>query len=159
MGIKEVERKFIVKKIHPAYLKNNSVHLDQGYITSSSHGSEVRIRRENNTAYLTVKSAGDMVRQERTIRLTKDQSRVLWPLTKGRRIQKARYRIRIGRRIAFIDIYMGALKGLKIVEFEFKSVGEAKKFTPSSWLTKELTCDTRYKNRNLATKGRPKDRW
>ncbi|MEO0166524.1 MAG: adenylate cyclase, partial [candidate division WOR-3 bacterium] len=95
------------------------------------------------------------IRDEREIQLSQKQLRVLWPITKGRRIEKIRYKIKSDNKIIYLDIYKGKLKGLKIAEVEFKSVKEAKKFKPPEWFGKEVTYDKRYKNKNLAIYGKP----
>lgn len=155
MQINEIERKFLVKKLPKAYKKYPSRLVIQGYIVATDDGSEVRIRKERGKLYLTIKIGGDLKRTERTIQLTKRQFMSLWPLTLGRRIKKVRYEIKLGENIAELDIYSDKLKGLKIVEVEFNSVREARKFKLPKWFGKEVTYDKRYKNRNLAIYGLP----
>ncbi|MEO0183961.1 MAG: CYTH domain-containing protein [candidate division WOR-3 bacterium] len=152
---KEIERKFLVNKLFKSYKKLPCNLIIQGYITISNNGLEVRIRKIDNKVYLTIKSIGDLIRDEREIQLSQKQLRVLWPITKGRRIEKIRYKIKSDNKIIYLDIYKGKLKGLKIAEVEFKSVKEAKKFKPPEWFGKEVTYDKRYKNKNLAIYGKP----
>ena len=52
-----------------------------------------------------------------------------------------------------IDIFLGALYGLKICEVEFSTEEEAKSFVPPVWFGAEVTNDSRFKNKNLALKG------
>ncbi|MGQ9847696.1 MAG: CYTH domain-containing protein [Bacteroidales bacterium] len=155
MQVKEIERKFLVKKLPETYRKYPSSKLIQGYVVATDDGLEVRIRKEEKKSYLTVKSAGDLKRDEIEIELTDQQLQVLWPLTKGRRVQKIRYKLRWNKRLVCLDIYGGNLEGLKVAEVEFNSVKEANNFTPPSWFGKEITYDDRYKNRNFAVSGKP----
>ncbi len=157
MKYQEIERKFLIKKLPKDFKKYPSQLFVQGYIMVGDDGSEVRIRKEGREAYLTVKSAGDLLREERATKLTRKQLKSLWPLTIGRRIEKIRYKIKLANKIAYLDIYKGRLKGLKIVEVEFNSVKEAKGFKPPEWFGKEVTYDERYKNKNLAINGKPQE--
>jgi CHAD domain-containing protein len=56
---------------------------------------------------------------------------------------------------AEIDIYEGALEGLRTAEVEFDSREATDAFVPPPWLGKELTGDERYANQALATEGLP----
>ena len=80
---------------------------------------------------------------------------MLWPLTKGKRIEKTRYEINYMNSIIELDIYIGNLETLITAEVEFTSEEESKKFEPPDWLGEEITLDNRYKNKNLALKGIP----
>jgi len=153
--MKEIERKFLVKRLQKDCRKKPLGLFIQGYIAISDDGSEVRIRKEDSKVYLTVKSSGELVREEKEVKMTKKQFEILWPLTAGRRIEKIRYKIKLDNKIAYLDIYKGKLKGLKIVEVEFKSIKEAKNFIPPDWFSREVTYDKRYKNKNLAIDGLP----
>lgn len=155
MTIKEIERKFLVKKLPKAYKECPSGLLMQGYVVIADDGLEVRIRKEGREAYLTVKGAGDLERKETEIRLSQKQLKTLWHLTKDRRIEKMRYKIRLDKKFAYLDIYRGKLRGLKIVEVEFNSIKEANNFMPPDWFGKEVTYDRWYKNKNLAIYGLP----
>ncbi len=80
----------------------------------------------------------------------------LWPLTAGRRVRKVRHYVPIAAELrAEIDVYAGALDGLRTAEIEFDSLAEADRFVPPPWLGAELTGDERYANQSLATVGLP----
>lgn len=117
-------------------------------------GTEVRLRQSGEQYFRTVKSGGNEIRDEFEIEITRDQFEGFWPATAGKRLTKTRYRIPPD---VELDIYHGNLQGLQIVEVEFESVEAKNKFAPLSWFGKEVTDDERYKNKNLATKGMPKD--
>jgi CYTH domain-containing protein len=52
-------------------------------------------------------------------------------------------------------VYSGALTGLMVAEVEFPSEEAARAFVPPAWFGREVTNDSRYKNRRLATEGLP----
>jgi CYTH domain-containing protein len=87
--------------------------------------------------------------------LDKRQGDALWELTEGRRLQKARRRVRLGDAVAEVDEYGGALDGLVVAEVEFDDEEAASRFQPPSWFVREVTDDKRYSNRNLASDGLP----
>ena len=72
-------------------------------------------------------------------------------MIKGKIIKKVRYEIELkDGKIAELDIYSDGFNGLNVVEMEFNSLIEAKKFDVPSWFSKEVTYDDNYKNKNLA---------
>jgi adenylate cyclase len=46
----------------------------------------------------------------------------LWRLTVGRRLEKTRYRIPLGRLTIELDVFHGKLRGLIVAEVEFASM-------------------------------------
>jgi len=48
-----------------------------------------------------------------------------------------------------LDVYQGSLAKLLIVEVEFESVKESRRFRPPAWFGDEVTDDKRYKNSSL----------
>lgn len=149
----EIERKFLV-----AFLPNLENYfyeeIEQGYLCLGDK-EEVRLRRlERDLTYsytLTAKKGSGLVRGEYEISLDKLQFDKLWPMTEGRRIYKQRYCDPSQPDIT-VDIYMGPLTNLMIVEVEFLSEEEAILFQPYDWMGKEVTYDDNYKNRSLAVK-------
>ena len=165
---KEVERKFLIDPNDiPTDLGERvkrKLILKQGYIAVAPDGSETRVRSTDEEKFeLTVKSAGDLVRGESTIEITPDMFAVLWPKTEGAGIEKTRLQIPYGLQTIELDIYGGDLEGLVVAEVEFTGDEEhsqspedqAADFTAPAWFSQEVTSDKAYKNKNLATKGRP----
>jgi CHAD domain-containing protein len=71
-------------------------------------------------------------------------------------VRKVRHYVPLGEGLrAEIDVYEGALDGLRTAEVEFGSRGEADRFAPPPWFGAELTGDARYSNQTLATEGLP----
>ena len=155
----EIERKFLVQPTHLPDNIDRYPHdlIQQGYLAVTSEGGEVRVRRKGDRGYLTVKSGGDLQRSEHEVELTPQQFQQLWPATEGRRLEKTRYLIRHGDHLIELDVYHASLTGLSTAEVEFTSIEASQSFQPPAWFFREVTQDSRYKNRNLALHGRPAD--
>ena len=157
MSGREIERKFLIE---PAQLPDDLARhphemIQQGYLAITHEGEEVRVRRKANRSSLTVKGQGDLHRSEHEVELTTQQFQRLWPATEGRRLEKTRYQIRRGEDLIELDVYHGSLSGLSTAEVEFVSIQASRAFEPPAWFGREVTQDSRYKNRNLAVHGRP----
>ena len=153
----EIERKFLVREIPRNLETHSAVDILQGYLAISDDGTEVRLRHTRQTYILTVKSGKGIRRYERETALSREQFERLWPMTEGKRVEKKRHKIAMSSFTIELDIYQGTLEGLRTAEVEFKTQDEAVSFTPPSWLDKDVTLDERYKNKNLALNGLPKD--
>lgn len=149
----EIERRFLVPD-RPDWLEGcRSQAIEQGYL-AIGESDEVRIRRRDDTAVLTVKRGHGEERLEQEIEIGDEQLGALWPLTEGRRLLKRRYLVE-GDPTIEVDVYSAELDGLMIAEVEFPSRHEADGFSPPPWLGRELTGDDRYANQQLAIHGRP----
>jgi adenylate cyclase len=147
---REIERKFLVPTA-PDWLAGCDVeNIEQGYLAVEGDAAEVRIRRSNGSAWLTVKRGVGLERDEVEVGLDRDQSEALWPLTAGRRISKDRYRVPSVEGEIQVDVYAGALEGLVVAEVEFDEEAEPEDFDVPAWLGEEVTGDSRYANKNLA---------
>ena len=148
----EIERKWLVRDLPKlADLKHELI--VQGYLSISSDGTEVRIRRMGDRCFETVKSLGGLTRDEIEIEISQVQFLALWLATKGRRLEKKRYTMKEHGVQRELDVYQGPLAGLVVVEIEFESAEESHRFAPPSWFGKEVTEDKHYKNSHLALKG------
>src|SRR5215475_10548402 len=133
--------------------EGGEVTIEQGYLALDERG-EVRLRRQGGELLLTAKTGHGEVREEVEVPLEPGAFEALWPLTAGRRVRKVRHYVPLGEgRRAEVDVYDGALDGLRTAEIEFGSVEEADRFAPPPWLGTELTGDERYANQTLATEG------
>jgi adenylate cyclase len=157
MAVYEIERKFLVKEIPENIELCLSEEIVQGYLAVDIDGTEIRVRKKGNACYLTIKKGKGMKRHEVEIELLQEQFDTLWPKTEGRQVGKERITIPEGSVIIELDIYHGALEGLKTAEVEFRTQDEADAFSPPSWIGKEITWDERYKNKNLALHGLPEE--
>lgn len=152
----EIERKFLVDRIPGDISSARQRDIVQGYLTSESVGTEVRLRRKGEKLFQTVKGGGTLVRAEYEIEVTESQFDRLWPATEGRRVEKTRYELNHCDAVIELDIYRGQLDGLVTAEVEFRTVQQSQAFTAPEWLGADITDDARYKNKNLALHGLPK---
>lgn len=151
----EIERKFLVAEMPRG--ESGRTEIEQGYLALDEHG-EVRLRRAGGELLLTAKGGHGEVREEVEVPIEPGAFDALWALTAGRRVRKVRHYVPLGgARRAEVDVYEGALDGLRTAEVEFGSREEADRFEPPSWLGAELTGDARYANQTLATRGLPSE--
>lgn len=153
----EIERKFLVRDSAPALEQSRSSRIEQGYIAVAPDGTEVRVRRRDGTAVLTIKSGGGRSRVEEELEIDAERFARLWPLTEGRRIEKTRHLIPQADLTIELDVYSGALTGLMVAEVEFGSEEAADAFDPPEWFGPEVTNDPRFRNQTLALEGAPAD--
>lgn len=146
----EIERKFLVKGISPVVLDGLNVpnkEIIQGYL---GFEPEVRIRKEGDKSYITIKTGTGLVRKEIEKEISMTEFDFLRDDVQGEFIQKTRYYLLIGNHIAEINVYHGNLEGLISVEVEFLSQEEAQEFIPPTWFGQEVTNSKSYSNQQLA---------
>ncbi len=154
----EIERKFLVDEFPSDGERSPSTRIEQGYLAIADDGTEVRIRRRDGAASLTVKAGGGRSRLEEEIVIDAERFARLWPLTEHRRLEKTRYLIPgSGELTIELDVYAGGLGGLMVAEVEFDSEDAADAFQPPEWFGSEVTEDGRFKNQKLACEGAPGD--
>lgn len=156
----ELERKWLVDATPAGVLDHPAEQISQGYLAVGEDGSEVRVRRREQSHFLTVKSGGGRVRRELEVELSEEQFAALWPGTEGRRIEKTRRVISVEvpgpeELVIELDEYAGELAGLVVAEVEFPDEETAGSFTAPEWFGIEVTDRDDYKNRRLALQGRP----
>jgi CYTH domain-containing protein/CHAD domain-containing protein len=151
--VAEIERKFLVAEMPGG--ESGRTEIEQGYLALDEE-TEVRLRRAGVDFFLTAKSGHGEVREEVEVPIDPGAFARLWNLTKGRRVSKTRHYVPLGEELrAELDVYDGALDGLRTVEVEFDSREDAERFQPPPWFGEELTGDARYANQTLATVGLP----
>lgn len=143
----EIERKFLItEKIDMSSLEYDDI--IQGYITVDP---EVRVRKKGEKYYLTSKSQGNLVREEREKEISADEYNILMQDRNGGIVEKRRYYMPYGKHTIEIDKYCSHLEGLVVAEVEFEAEEEACAFTSPKWFGPEVTYDKRFKNKNLAS--------
>jgi adenylate cyclase len=147
---REIERKFLIKRLPVEILRSRHFQIAQGYLVNELGGRHVRLRKKARTSLLTFKAGRGSVREEREVRLSSDQFAMLWPATRGRRLRKTRYEVPWKKLIIEIDIYHGSNQGLIVAEVEFPSQASCRRFKPPSWFGREVTGEKRYSNVRLA---------
>jgi adenylate cyclase len=147
---REIERKFLVKRLPEKLNRSRRCLIVQGYLAAEPGGRHVRLRKKGKTASLTFKVGRGAHREEREIKLSAKQFATLWPATRGRRLRKLRYEIPWRDLLIEIDIYRGRHPGLVVAEVEFPDRATCRKFKPPSWFGREVTGEKRYSNVRLA---------
>jgi adenylate cyclase len=150
VSTREIERKFLVKRLPVEILHSRHFEIAQGYLANERGGKHVRLRKKAKTASLTFKAGGASSREEREIRLGAKQFATLWPATAGRRLHKTRYEVPWKNLTIEIDIYHGRNHGLIVAEVEFPNQASRRKFKPPGWFGREITGEKRYSNVRLA---------
>ena len=146
----EIERKFLVRRLPDDYERFPHYAIAQGYLTDTRAATEIRVRRKGKRFFLTAKRGRSIARMETEIELSPEQFEALWPLTKGRRIEKIRYEIPHRQFTIELDVYQGRLAPLITAEIEFQSLPESEAFSPPNWISEDISNDPRYRNRALA---------
>lgn len=146
---KEIERKFLVDHLPVFMLDQPKNEIIQGYISADPNGREVRLRKKEQTYWLTIKDNGGLERNEYEIQLSQGQFETLWQATNERRIIKDRYFYQHEGYQVEVDVYHRPLKGLIVAEVEFPSKEEAMRFKKMDWMRKEVTHLNFLKNKNL----------
>jgi adenylate cyclase len=148
---REIERKFLIRKLPDGLTSYPSSDISQGYLVSLDDGLQVRLRKSGERHSLTYKRGMGNVREEREVELTDEQFAALWPATEGKRLLKTRHEIPFGDRVVEIDVYHGRHESLVVAEVEFDTEEAAGNFEPPDWLGDDVTGDPRYSNQLLAS--------
>lgn len=147
----EIERKFLIKNL-PAQLETYPFHLiEQGYLNTDP---VVRVRREDDTFYLTYKGKGYLAREEYNLPLNETAYTHLLSKADGKVITKKRYLIPTDNGLTIeLDVFLEAFQGLLLAEVEFESLDQAKAYLPPEWFGLEVTEDYHYSNSCLSQHG------
>ena len=137
----ELERTFLAREI-PNGLRNcKSKEITDIYIPELSKHPVIRIRKNGTRFEMTKKEPthGDASEQkEQTIILNEPEFNELSKLN-GKRVHKIRYCYDYGGRTAEIDVFLGPLKGLILVDFEFNDKKEKDSFEIPDFCLAEIT--------------------
>ena len=142
----EIERKFLIGNI-PDLSEYKYHEIEQAYLNTNP---VVRIRKEDDTYYLTYKGKGFMAREEYNLPLNKESYEHLLKKADGNIISKRRYLIPYDKYTIELDIFTGVFQGLVIAEVEFDSVDEANSFIGPDWFIEDVTSDKKYHNSYLS---------
>lgn len=143
----EIERKFLIDAAKIDYKKYPFHELEQGYLSTSP---VVRVRREDETFYLTYKGKGLLAREEYNLPLTKESYEHLIEKADGNIIKKRRYLIPLGKFTVELDEFAPPFAPLLMAEVEFGSIDEADSFVPPEWFGMDVTSDKKYQNSTMS---------
>jgi CYTH domain-containing protein len=151
----EIERKFLITRLpHKLLATASPTRIRQGYLQSES-ARELRLRQRGEQFWITEKQGQGLQRLEQEMPLDELLFNMLWPLTKGRRLEKTRYLLPQADLTLEFDIFSGNLSPLILLEVEFVSLEASRAFTPPPYVTREVTEDPAFKNASLAIFGLP----
>lgn len=145
----EIERKYLITSPPDGYTRFPFHLIEQAYLCTEP---VVRIRREDDSCYLTYKSKGLLVREEYNLPLPLEAYHHLLPKADGIVLTKRRYLIPMeGTGLTIeLDVFSGKYEGLMLAEVEFETREEAERFVPPDWFGRDVTFSGEYQNSRLA---------
>lgn len=143
----EIEKKYRITNLLIDLNQYPYDHISQGYVSTSP---VIRIRKKNDTFFLTCKSKGLMAREEFELEISEEEFHNLKEKVDFQMIVKDRYYIPLEDNLKIeLDIFKEPLNGLIIAEVEFPSLEVAHQFMAPSWFGEELTQDSKFQNSHL----------
>jgi len=143
----EIERKFTVKRLPEGLERYPKKRIEQAYLCTEP---VVRVRRSDESYWLTCKGKGLMVREEFELPLSREAYLHLLAKADGNVIAKDRYLLALGEYTVELDVFSPPFAPLVIAEVEFPDVAAAEEFCPPEWFDREVTEDPAYQNSNLS---------
>jgi adenylate cyclase len=141
----EIERKFLV--LGDAWRDQvlRQTRMRQGYLNESPMSS-VRVRVEDDKAFLNIKSATlGVFRKEYEYPMPVDEANeILNDLAHKPLIEKTRHFVKYAGHVWEVDVFEGDNRGLIVAEVELDHEDEAVELPP--WIGEEVSADPRYYN-------------
>ena len=140
----EIEKKYLLKNL-PDFAACQFHKIEQAYLCTDP---VVRVRREDETYYMTYKGRGMLVREEYNLPLNKEAYEHLKEKADGNVIGKTRYLVPLYENglIAEVDVFDAPFAPLIMAEVEFESEEQANGFVAPEWFGEDVTFDGRYHN-------------
>ncbi|HVX41169.1 MAG TPA: hypothetical protein VHB25_16500 [Gemmatimonadaceae bacterium] len=152
-GHREIERKYLLRALPPEAAQWASAEMEQGYLPGAQINERVRRIRESD----------GRVRYERTCKMGRGVERfefqeetdevfftTVWPLTRGKRVFKRRYRVPAGALTFEVDEFLDRPLVLAEVELERADQRIDIPDSISAVLVREVTDEPEYSNHALA---------
>ncbi|MCU0634610.1 MAG: hypothetical protein MUE41_07035 [Gemmatimonadaceae bacterium] len=150
---REIERKYLLRGLPPRAAETTPWQIDQGYLPGDVLIERVRrtVAPDGSTRYTrTVKAGRGVARIELEEAADQTTFDVLWTLTVGRRVRKARHRVADGAYVWEIDHFLD--RALDLAEIELRHTDDV--VAPPDWLApwivREVTDEGAYTNAQLA---------
>ncbi len=138
----ELEKTYLLKNIPEGLKDCEFKEVYDIYIPKESMHPNLRIRKNGSKYEMTkkspVKEGDSSIQREQTIILTEKEFEELTQL-QGKRVRKKRYYYKYKDRIAEIDVFQDALKGLILVDVEFDSEKAKDEFEIPEFCLVEIT--------------------
>jgi adenylate cyclase len=152
MGI-EIERRFLVTGDAWRTAVRRARRLRQGYLARED-GVTVRLRLDHDTARLTIKGPGGLVRPEFEYDIPAAEAEaMLTLLCAGRSLVKTRHDVPLDGLVWEVDVFEGPLAGLVVAEVELPDAAHPLRLP--AWTAREVTDDPRYANAALVSAAAP----
>lgn len=160
----EIERKFLIEKLPADLTGYKCLLIEQAYLCTCP---VIRIRREDDSYYMTYKGKGLMMREEYNLPLNKEAYEHMLLKADGNIISKKRYLIPVTKPIFAngylfsdqtvnltieLDVFDPPFAPLIIAEVEFPDEKMANAFIPPAWLGEDVTNNPEYHNSYLSAK-------
>ncbi|MBV6522089.1 MAG: hypothetical protein MNPFHGCM_02234 [Gemmatimonadaceae bacterium] len=148
----EIERKYLLSGVPPAMPRGTVAELLQGYLPGERIIERVRrtSRGRRSTFARTIKFGSGIVRTEIEEPTTRRVFDALWPLTKGKRVEKRRHAIREGPLTWEIDVFTD--RDLVLAEVELADQRDVVRFPEwlAPYVERDVTDESAYVNFVLA---------
>lgn len=157
----EIEKKYTLKKLPDNLESYPCKVIEQAYLNTSP---VVRVRKSDDSYYLTYKGSGLMTREEYNLPLDEDSYKHLLTKADGNVISKKRYIIPIEnpqfnnnytpivtpQLVIELDVFAPPFAPLIMAEVEFTSEEMANAFIPPEWFDEDVTNNTEYHNSTMS---------
>lgn len=143
----EIERKFLVVDDSFRHLAVSQTEIRQGYLSRDADAT-VRVRLKGDRAFLTVKTRNQgCVRNEFEYQVPVADVEAMLCVCKGLVLEKTRYVVPFEGFDWEVDIFHGALEGVKVAEIELPSADA--EFALPPFVGEEVTGRPEYYNSNI----------
>ena len=143
----EIERKFLIQQLPEELGQYPRQHIEQAYLSTEP---VIRVRRRDDSYFLTCKGKGLLTREEHELPLTEEEYRHLLSKSEGQVIIKNRYCIPYATYTIELDVFIEPFAPLVMAEVEFPTEEAATAFQPPAWFGPEVTYDPAYSNSALS---------
>lgn len=154
----EIEKKFLLSGLPEYFDRYEKIEMEQGYLLNK--GCTLRIRRANDSCYLTLKQKdplkaveGIIINEEFETEIPQASYEALKRLVKGGFISKTRTLIPYLGHTIEVDEFHEELQGLIFAEIEYTDEADALKLPVPTWFSKDVSNDRRFRNTKLSEMG------
>lgn len=138
----ELERTYLAKRLPDGLRDSAKKDMLDVYLPAGSRHPVLRLRKNGDKLEMTkkthVEGSDSSKMEEQTIRLSREEYEALTGI-EGKRVGKTRYLYEIDGRTAEVDVFVGALSGLVLVDFEFETEVEKDAFPMPEFCLAEVT--------------------
>lgn len=140
--MKEFERTYLCQQLPSDLFEAPYREIIDNHVVKTARHPVLRLRKDGEKMYLTKKTplkADNSIFEEQTIVLSQEEYDVFNTL-EGKRLRKLRYLYPYkDHKTCEIDIFLDDLRGLCLIDFEFKNEEEKDKFIPPPFCFVEVT--------------------